>query len=77
MQESPVYGDVVAEVRAFLAARTQACRQAGLLRSGWLLVPGFGFGKTVEQKLCLAARHAPVAQRTGLARAGGSVAQSR
>lgn len=51
MQESPVYGDVVAEVRAFLAARTQACRQAGIAEERLVLDPGFGFGKTLHHNL--------------------------
>jgi dihydropteroate synthase len=53
MQRSPRYGDVVAEVRAFLAERISAAEAAGL--SGDLLVvdPGFGFGKTLAHNVTL------------------------
>lgn len=53
MQESPVYGDVVAEVREFLAERVEACRQAGIAEERLVLDPGFGFGKTVAHNLGL------------------------
>jgi dihydropteroate synthase len=55
MQTDPVYGDVVAEVRGFLAARAQACAAAGIARERIVLDPGFGFGKTVEHNLALLA----------------------
>ncbi len=53
MQERPEYGDVVAEVTAFLEARAVACRDAGMARERILLDPGFGFGKTTEHNLLL------------------------
>jgi dihydropteroate synthase len=56
MQDSPVYGDVVNEVRAFLAERAQACRAAGLPADRLLVDPGFGFGKTLEHNLTLLRR---------------------
>ena len=55
MQASPVYGDVVAEVRDFLAARAQACVAAGIARERIVVDPGFGFGKTVAHNLALLA----------------------
>jgi dihydropteroate synthase len=56
MQANPVYRDVVAEVRDFLAARAQACLAAGVARERIVIDPGFGFGKTVEHNLTLLAR---------------------
>jgi len=53
MQEHPVYGDVVAEVRSFLASRVEACEKAGIGRDRILVDPGFGFGKTLEHNLAL------------------------
>jgi dihydropteroate synthase len=55
MQSDPVYGDVVAEVAAFLAARADACRQAGVPRDRIAVDPGFGFGKRLEHNLDLLA----------------------
>ncbi len=53
MQADPHYGDVVAEVRDFLAARLDACAAAGIARERLLVDPGFGFGKTVEHNYAL------------------------
>lgn len=51
MQDNPVYDDVVAEVKAFLYERIEACRAVGIDRSRLILDPGFGFGKTAEHNL--------------------------
>lgn len=53
MQVDPVYGDVVAEVKAFLVERAQACMAAGIDRSRIVVDPGFGFGKKLEHNLAL------------------------
>lgn len=53
MQQKPVYGDVVSEVRGFLAERVAALAAAGVARDRIVLDPGFGFGKTVEHNLAL------------------------
>lgn len=53
MQQAPSYGDVVAEVSAFLRARIAACESAGLDRGKLLVDPGFGFGKTLQHNLQL------------------------
>ena len=53
MQESPVYQDVVREVRDFLAERMAACEQAGIVKNRIVIDPGFGFGKTLEHNLIL------------------------
>lgn len=53
MQQTPLYQDVVAEVRAFLAEAVERCRQAGIADDRLVLDPGFGFGKTLEHNLAL------------------------
>jgi dihydropteroate synthase len=53
MQVAPRYDDVVTEVKAFLAARVQACRSAGIADERLVVDPGFGFGKTLEHNLQL------------------------
>jgi dihydropteroate synthase len=45
MQADPQYGDVVAEVADFLAARAEAAIAAGVARGRIWLDPGVGFGK--------------------------------
>jgi len=47
MQQSPSYGDVVEEVRAFLAERVAAAEARGIARERIVIDPGFGFGKTI------------------------------
>jgi len=51
MQESPVYGDVVAEIAAFLKERMAAAAAAGIARDAVVVDPGIGFGKTLEHNL--------------------------
>lgn len=46
MQDDPRYDDVVAEVKAFLAARVEAASAAGIVEERIWLDPGIGFGKT-------------------------------
>ncbi|MGE8500435.1 MAG: dihydropteroate synthase [Pseudomonas sp.] len=53
MQNNPVYADIVAEVRAFLAERMAACAAAGIAAERVILDPGFGFAKTLEHNLSL------------------------
>jgi dihydropteroate synthase len=53
MQNAPRYGDVVAEVREFLAARVRACEEAGIARERIVVDPGFGFGKALAHNLQL------------------------
>jgi dihydropteroate synthase len=55
MQENPVYGDVVAEVRDFLAARAAACHAGGVARERIVVDPGFSFGKRTAHNLRLLA----------------------
>ena len=44
MQQAPQYGDVVAEVRTFLADRAATAIAAGIAPERIVLDPGFGFG---------------------------------
>lgn len=53
MQANPVYGDVVADVAAFLSDRIRACLDAGIGRDKLLIDPGFGFGKNLSHNLLL------------------------
>ncbi len=75
MQRAPRYGDVVAEVRGFLANQVARCRQAGMADRRLLVDPGFGFGKTLEHNLTLlrnleALRIDGIALLAGLSRKG-------
>jgi dihydropteroate synthase len=47
MQEHPRYGDVVAEVAAFLDDQRSDCIAAGIAPEAIVLDPGIGFGKSV------------------------------
>jgi dihydropteroate synthase len=53
MQKAPQYGDVVAEVAAFLRERAAALEAAGVDPGRIVLDPGFGFGKTLEHNRAL------------------------
>ena len=53
MQDHPRYADVVAEVRAHLAQRAEACVKAGIAGDRIAVDPGFGFGKLLEHNLAL------------------------
>ncbi len=54
-------GDVVHEVRDWLAARAAVVRQAGVQAERILLDPGIGFAKTPEQNLALLQRQQELA----------------
>jgi len=53
MQVNPVYGDVVAEIRAFFEERLAFAADRGLPRDRFVLDPGLGFGKTTEHNLAI------------------------
>jgi dihydropteroate synthase len=55
MQDSPDYGDVVSEVKAFLSERVEAAIQAGVKAESLMLDPGIGFGKRKRHNLQLLA----------------------
>jgi dihydropteroate synthase len=56
MQVSPMEGDVVAQVTAFLATVAHQLEVLGVDRKRISLDPGIGFGKTVQQNFALLAR---------------------
>jgi dihydropteroate synthase len=56
MQAEARYGDVVAEVKAFLEERLAVAVDAGIAEERVWLDPGIGFGKTVEHNLELLRR---------------------
>jgi dihydropteroate synthase len=62
MQDEPSYGDVVEDVRAFLAARIEAAVGAGIDEGRIWVDPGIGFGKTVEHNLELLRRLGEIAE---------------
>lgn len=53
MQKDPSYGDVVREVRDYLAAKADEALSAGVDPANVVLDPGIGFGKTLEHNLRL------------------------
>lgn len=65
MQDDPAYGDVVAEVKAFLDERVAACAAAGIGRDRIVIDPGFGFGKKAIHNLELI-RGLPALAASGL-----------
>jgi dihydropteroate synthase len=56
MQGQACYGDVVAEVLAFLTERADQVQAAGLAPDRIMLDPGIGFAKTAAHNLALLAR---------------------
>jgi dihydropteroate synthase len=56
MQRDPRYGDVVDDVKAFLAQRLAFAVGAGIAEERVWLDPGIGFGKTIDHNLELLAR---------------------
>jgi dihydropteroate synthase len=56
MQRDPRYGDVVADVKAFLSERMEAAVRAGVPEERIQLDPGIGFGKTLAHHLELLRR---------------------
>jgi dihydropteroate synthase len=58
MQLAPMQGDVVVQVKAFLAERLQVLRDAGVAQARLCVDPGIGFGKTAVQNFALLAQQA-------------------
>jgi dihydropteroate synthase len=56
MRSMTDYGDVIADVRAFLAGRAAELEGAGVRRESICLDPGLGFAKTAQQSLGLLRR---------------------
>lgn len=55
MQHNPTYGDVVAEVEAYLLERAHLAMKTGITPSRIWLDPGIGFGKSLDHNLALIA----------------------
>ncbi len=53
MQVSPVYDDLISEIKAFLEQAIRRALQHGVLKSNIIIDPGIGFGKTLVHNLCL------------------------
>jgi dihydropteroate synthase len=51
MQETPVYRDVVKDVKDYLRGQMQVAMDAGVAKDSIVIDPGIGFGKTVEHNL--------------------------
>jgi dihydropteroate synthase len=53
MQVSPVYDDLVGEIRSFLEAAISKAVDKGIERGLLIADPGIGFGKTIDHNLFL------------------------
>lgn len=62
MQVAPMQGDVLPQVRSFLAQAAHDLQALGVEKSRIMLDPGIGFGKTVAQNFALLARQAELLQ---------------
>jgi len=65
MQANPTYGDVVADVIAFLRGRAHAAMLAGVPAERIWVDPGIGFGKTLAHNLALTAAVGTLKAETG------------
>jgi len=53
MQVSPVYDDLISDIKAFLKDAIKRAMQNGILKSNIIIDPGIGFGKTLEHNLLI------------------------
>lgn len=60
MQQSPLYGSVVSEVKGFLHSRINDLTAAGVSMEQVVVDPGIGFGKTFDHNLELIANWKPL-----------------
>ncbi len=51
MQGNPVYRNLIAEIKEFLAGAIQKAERSGIRPENIIIDPGIGFGKTVEHNL--------------------------
>jgi len=51
MQENPVYRNLIAEIKEFLAGAIEKAERSGVKPENIIIDPGIGFGKTVEHNL--------------------------
>jgi len=66
MQCAPRYDDVLSDVVAFFDGCLERCMKAGMQESSLLLDPGIGFGKRLEDNLCLIANVDVLKEHFGL-----------
>jgi dihydropteroate synthase len=62
MQQAPMEGDVVPQVRSFLRQSALELQGLGVAKNRIVLDPGIGFGKTVQQNFALLARQPELLQ---------------
>jgi len=53
MQVSPVYDDLISDIKAFLQDAIERAMQNGILKRNIIIDPGIGFGKTLEHNLLI------------------------
>lgn len=53
MQVSPVYDDLISDIKVFLEDAIKRAMQNGILKSNIIIDPGIGFGKTLEHNLLI------------------------
>ena len=53
MQDLPVYGDIIKEIKEFLENAIDTAATEGISRSKIIIDPGIGFGKTIDHNLLL------------------------
>lgn len=53
MQDNPVYGDTISDIKTWLARRLDAAEFAGIEREQITIDPGIGFGKSLSDNLAL------------------------
>jgi dihydropteroate synthase len=51
MQVSPVYDDLISDIKGFLKDAIKRAIQSGILKRNIIIDPGIGFGKTLEHNL--------------------------
>jgi dihydropteroate synthase len=56
MQISPVYTDLMGQIRQFLTDAVEGAEKRGISRSKLIIDPGIGFGKTIAHNLALLQR---------------------
>ncbi|HGJ5892496.1 MAG TPA: dihydropteroate synthase [Arsenophonus apicola] len=56
MQQTPVYKNVVAEVKQYLSDKIDRCEAAGIAKNRLIIDPGFGFGKNLAHNYQLLAK---------------------
>ncbi|HGJ5874486.1 dihydropteroate synthase [Arsenophonus apicola] len=56
MQQTPVYKNVVAEVKQYLSDEIDRCEAAGIAKNRLIIDPGFGFGKNLAHNYQLLAK---------------------